>query len=431
MFSAVLIVLVFLAFAAMMIMKKISAIIAMPVMAVVIALLAGLCSGMPLFGANSVSDFVFSEVMTKGSFRLGEAMMYAVFGAVLSQVVQITGIAKHFVRTAAELAGDRRLVLALGLTAASTVVFGSVSGLGGFIMVASLVLPVMTAAGISPSLASCLILFSLSIGGVFNPANWGFYKDALGISLEVIKGLAVSYAALLSVAAVAFLLIELKRERKRVFWAVSVPQKEKRLSPFALLTPVLPILLIINPLFPLPVIPAFVIASLYGVLVSDFRKTLQNSTAAFVEGLKDVSPVLGLFIGIGMLLNSVISEPVTSVMKPFLQSIVPSSPFWFVVFFFLLAPLALYRGPFNLFGLGSGLAAILVSAGILPPAAVMAAFLSVGQIQGVCDPTNTHNAWLAQYMKVPVDDLMKRTIFYVWGFVLLALVYAVIFMHVL
>lgn len=431
MLSAILIIIVFLIFAALMIMKKLSAIIAMPLMAVIIAFIAGICSGMPIFGENSVMSFVCSDVLTSGSFRLGEAMMYAVFGAVLSEIVQKTGIAKSLVRTAAELAGDRKMVSAAVLTVAASAVFGSVTGLGGFIMVASLVLPVMTAAGISPLLASCLVLFSLSIGGIFNPANWGFYKNALGIELDVIKNLSVSYAIILAAAAAVFLVIGIIRDKKTMFWAVSVPPKENKLSAFALITPVLPILLIVNPWIPVPVIPAFIIASLYGIVVSDISKTVQLATASFVDGLKNISPVIGLFIGIGMLLNSVASQPVTSVMKPLLQSVIPSSPIWYVVFFFLLAPLALYRGPFNLFGLGSGLAAIIVSAGILPPAAVMGAFLSVGQIQGVCDPTNTHNAWIAQFMKVPAEEIMKKTLPYAWTFVLVALCYAVFFAKVL
>lgn len=431
MLSAILIIIVFLIFAALMIMKKLSAIIAMPLMAVIIAFIAGICSGMPIFGEKGVTSFVCSDVLTSGSFRLGEAMMYAVFGAVLSEIVQKTGIAKCLVRTAAELAGDRKMVSAAVLTVAASAVFGSVTGLGGFIMVASLVLPVMTAAGISPLLASCLVLFSLSIGGIFNPANWGFYKNALGIELDVIKNLSVSYAIILAAAAAVFLVIGIIRDKKTMFWAVSVPPKENKLSAFALITPVLPILLIVNPWIPVPVIPAFIIASLYGIVVSDISKTVQLATASFVDGLKNISPVIGLFIGIGMLLNSVASQPVTSVMKPLLQSVIPSSPVWYVVFFFLLAPLALYRGPFNLFGLGSGLAAIIVSAGILPPAAVMGAFLSVGQIQGVCDPTNTHNAWIAQFMKVPAEEIMKKTLPYTWAFVLLALCYAVFFAKVL
>ena len=59
-----------------------------------------------------------------------------------------------------------------------------------------------------------------------------------------------------------------------------------------------------------------------------------------------------------------------------------------------------------------------------PAVALMAAFFAVGQIQGVCDPTNTHNVWLATFTKGSTEKFLKRTIPYVWGFVVAALAYA-------
>lgn len=44
----------------------------------------------------------------------------------------------------------------------------------------------------------------------------------------------------------------------------------------------------------------------------------------------------------------------------------------------------------------------------------MAALLSVGQIQGVCDPTNAHNVWIANYVGTDVQQILRRTIVYVW-----------------
>ena len=57
--------------------------------------------------------------------------------------------------------------------------------------------------------------------------------------------------------------------------------------------------------------------------------------------------------------------------------------------------------------------------------AVMAAFIAVGQMQSVCDPTNTANVWLAQFLQDSTDKFLRKTIFYVWFYVLVALLYAV------
>lgn len=431
--AAILIIGVFVFFAFLMITKRMSALLAMPFMAVSCALVAGIFSGRPLYDkeGGDLFSFLFVDVMTKGSFRLAEAMMYAVFGSLLSQVVQKTGIAERIVKTAAELAGDRKILIAVLLSVASAAVFTSVTGLGGFIMVASLVLPVMMAAGLSPLYSSCLLLLSLAVGGIFNFANWGFYKSALGVEVDVIREFSVAYAILLALVAALFLIVEMLRERGRILWAVKTDEKKRKLPAAALLTPILPILLILNPWYSFPVIPAFIAAALYGAVTAEFSKTVAVLTASAVEGLRDVAPVLGLFIGIGMLLNAVMAPETAAIMKPFLAGIVPSGKISYLLCFVFLAPLALYRGPFNLYGLGSGLAAILIGSNLMAPVAVMAAFLAVGQIQSVCDPTNTHNVWLSQYMKVSTDDILKKTLPYVWGFVLLALLYAVFFKGVL
>lgn len=105
--------------------------------------------------------------------------------------------------------------------------------------------------------------------------------------------------------------------------------------------------------------------------------------------------------------------PVRSAIEPFIRLILPSSGWGYALMFGLLAPLALYRGPLNVWGLGGGLMAIFLAAG-LPPEAIMAMFITVGMIQGICDPTNTLNVWLANELRVDVAQLMWRTLPYVW-----------------
>jgi len=127
-----------------------------------------------------------------------------------------------------------------------------------------------------------------------------------------------------------------------------------------------------------------------------------------------VAPAVVLMIGIGILVEAVMHPTVQAQVKPALNAILPSTPLTYVIVFSLLAPLALYRGPLNLWGMGAGLAAMMAATPGLGAAAVMAALLSVGQIQGVCDPTNTHNVWIANYTGTDVQRILRRTIVYVW-----------------
>jgi hypothetical protein len=57
--------------------------------------------------------------------------------------------------------------------------------------------------------------------------------------------------------------------------------------------------------------------------------------------------------------------------------------------------------------------------------AIMSMLLSVGQLQGICDPTNTANIWIATYLNTDTQVLLRRTIAYAWVAALLGLCLAV------
>ncbi|HEY4001100.1 MAG TPA: transporter [Candidatus Xenobia bacterium] len=429
-----LIVLVFLVLAGLMMSRRLPALLALPVMAVAIGLISGVAGGVPHDGLR---DLIFKTILTDGAGRLSTAMMYAVFGAILSQVVMRQGIAARIVRLAAEYAGDRKMVLAFFMTAAIAVAFASLTGLGAVIMIGSLALPILIGAGLSPGFSACLMLFGICIGGAFNLANMGLYIDVLKVDLGTVKQFATSYGTLLALAAAAFMALEARQERRRLAWAVDVGVGPQPIPTIALLTPLVPIGLIMMP-WPLnlvfqswPIIPAFVVGMLFGLLTTEPGRLVNNLTAAVLEGLKDVAPVLGLFIGIGMVLNAMMDPSTARIMAPFITHVIPTTKLGFVLFFTLLAPLGLYRGPLNFIGLGAGFAGLVLANNLMPPAAVMAAFLGVGQVQGVCDPTNTSNVWLAQFTHTSTEDFLKRTLPFVWVFVLVALVYAVVVVGVM
>ncbi|MGM9998007.1 MAG: transporter [Candidatus Bruticola sp.] len=421
MLFGILIIVVFFVFAALMMSRKVPALLALPAMAVVVGLIAGSAYNWP-DGQGGLSNFICDTVITQGSVKLAQAIMFAAFGSILSQVVMRNGIAAHLISLAAEYAGKHKTWLAVALTLATSVCFTSVTGLGAVIMIGSLVVPILIGVGLSAELSAGLMLFAVALGGIFNPANLGFYLDVLQLSQEVVQRYALVYGGLFALTAFVFLGVGLYRERGSFNWAEGVELPKNKVPAAALLTPILPIALIFC--FHVPIIPAFIAGILWGVLTVDWRRCINNLSAAVLEGLKDIAPVLGLFVGLGMCLNAMMSEPAKLVMAPILEAVIPRHPLSFVLTFSLLAPLALYRGPLNMYGLGAGIASILLGSQLMSPTAVLAAFFSVGQVQGVCDPTNTHNVWLAQFTKVGAEKLLKNALPYVWVFVVLALSWA-------
>ena len=78
-----------------------------------------------------------------------------------------------------------------------------------------------------------------------------------------------------------------------------------------------------------------------------------------------------------------------------------------------------------MFGMGAGIAAILMTLHILPPAAACGIFLGVQFIQCASDPTNSHNAWIAGFANVDPLAILKKTLPYTWAMCLLMQWYVV------
>jgi hypothetical protein len=81
----------------------------------------------------------------------------------------------------------------------------------------------------------------------------------------------------------------------------------------------------------------------------------------------------------------------------------------------VLTPLCLYRGPFNIYGLGAGIASVLISGGVYPAMGVLGLMSSYNEVLGVSDPTSTQTVWSAEYAGVRPEKVMVRTLPYTWG----------------
>ena len=135
-------------------------------------------------------------------------------------------------------------------------------------------------------------------------------------------------------------------------------------------------------------------------------------SSSVVEGIQDIAGVIGLMMGIGILLNGVAAQATSALMQPIISLVLPTNPIVYVLLFTILSPLALYRGPLNMFGLGSGLAKVFVAAGTLSPSLIGMALRSTSVVQCVSDPTNTQNVIVSDYARVDVNDILKSTLPY-------------------
>ena len=448
--------------AALMYTRRISALLALPIMAVAIAAIGGIAP-----------NEILKDVVNAGALKLHSAYATTMIGAVLAELINKHGIAKSMVRFVAEFAGDSPFLLGLMMTLVTALLFSSLGGLGAVIMVGTVVLPVMLSLGIAAPTAGALFLFGINLGGMFNLANWVLYKDVLGIEQDKIIAFVVPFSAIIIAILVGFLTVELRKLTNVKYallsfavlalflWQVSsgnlalfgtsaasvgpAPisfsiagtmllllvvyavfrhlKKLSNLSAFAFLTPALPLIMVL--FFQWDIISAFVLGITYGTLVTWRRDSINVLTRSIIEGAQSVIPAVILMMGIGMLLCAVMHKTIASALAPLFAAAVPTQPIPYVIAFTLLAPLALYRGPLSIWGMGSGLVALMQKSTQLGGPAIMGMLLSVGQLQGICDPTNTHNVWIATYLGTDTQVLLRKTLPYVWLSVIGGLVLAV------
>jgi len=478
----ILLISVFLLMALMMFFRKIPALVALPLMAVLIAFIGGIKS-------NDIIEYVIGQ----GSLKLNQAYTIALFGSMLSVLMQKTGVAESFIKKGAELSGDNPWLISIILLLLIISLFTTLGGLGAIIMVATIVLPIMSSVGIGPMTSVGIFLFGLSIGGILNVGNWAVYISVMGLTIDKIRPFAMMMFLVSFLGAIVYITIQIYRDGhdlnfKKIIlrssiliislailyylftsfttdefkvqfnsflsaigisikWIIAVGivllfltaiirivlrKNETITQPhwISFLSPILPLFLIL--LFDVNFIAAFIVGLIYAFLTTYKKGRLNLFIQSCFEGGGVVMPAVVLMFGIGMLLVAIMGPggelpqypngwPVLNIIKPLMSQIVPTNPFTYVLIFTVAAPLALYRGPLNVWGMGYGLAAVFLASG-LNPGAVMGLLLAVGQIQGISDPTNTHNVWLANEMRVDVQKVLWNTITYTWIMAIVGLI---------
>ncbi|MEU8789581.1 TRAP transporter large permease subunit [Streptomyces sp. NPDC048643] len=410
----VVILLVMAAGVAAMLTRRLPTAFALVILGVVIALLAGA----PLTGENSVLD----TVIQMGAPALASTMIAILLGSWLGKLLDETGIAGTLVRKIVEFGGDRPVVVALGVLLVSTLV-GTVTGSAPAAMLAGIIgIPAMIAVGIPKVTAAGTILMGIAAGMPFELPIWQFFSTALELPVDTVRGFMMKLFPLALAAALLFVVIETRRRGVEHAWSLKAPatkpdSRRKQLGDapwYALLTPIVPLVLALG--FDIAILPSMLAGVLYALVTTtrpgEMNKRLLRTLYA---GFEVAAAPIVLFIAIGILLAAVKLPGAVEALEPLVKAVSPHNPVLFVVVFTVLVPLCLYRGPLNVYGLGAGIAGVLIAAGIYPAVAVLGIATSYNQVFGVADPTSTQTVWSAQYAGVAPQQVMLRTLPYVWA----------------
>ncbi|ALM36734.1 TRAP transporter large permease subunit [Streptomyces albidoflavus] len=410
----VVILLVMAAGVAAMLTRKLPTAFALVLLGVVIAFVAGA----PLTGENSVLDTVLQE----GAPALAATMIAILLGSWLGRLLDETGIAGTLVRKIVEFGGDRPVVVALGVLAVSTLV-GTVTGSAPAAMLAGIIgIPAMIAVGIPKVTAAGTILMGIAAGMPFELPIWQFFSTALELPVPTVRGFMLKLFPFALAAAVLFVLVETRRRGVEHAWSLKSASakpasRREQLGDapwYALLTPVVPLVLALG--LEVAILPSMLAGVLFALVTTTRPRDMNKRLLRTLYGSFEVAaaPIV-LFVAIGILLAAVKLPGAVESLEPLVKAVSPQNPVLFVLVFTLLVPLCLYRGPLNVYGLGAGIAGVLIAAGIYPAVAVLGLATSYNQVFGVADPTSTQTVWSAQYAGTTPQQVMLRTLPYVWA----------------
>ncbi|WFR57676.1 citrate transporter [Anaerocolumna sp. AGMB13025] len=392
---------------ALMMARKLPTLLALPIMAVGIAFIAGI----PFKGGEFS---ITADVVEAGAMRMSTAIAGLFFGGFFGKVLSKVGVTRTIIRKAAEMAGDKPLPIALVFLVVCSIIFAASNGLGMIILVGTIIVPIMISAGLSPMVAGTVLLLANGIGVNFSVSTLAVYIDVLGLPQETVTSYSLLCGIPLIIVALVMIIIFTKFGNKtRKAWAMPAAgdlSSEKNVRSIALISPIIPVVLVF--VWHLPLVSSIIIGILVTLILATPKNAVQVISSAFVEGIQETAGAAALMIGIGMVLKAVMAPEVATVLEPLIKGIIPTNKLLFILIFGVLSPLAIYRGPLNVWGLGSGIVALLAASGMNPIAAMVALRLD-SNVQAVCDPTNSHNVWVADFTKTDVNEFTKKTIIWI------------------
>jgi TRAP-type C4-dicarboxylate transport system permease large subunit len=412
----------------LMLTRRLPTAFALVLLSVAVALIAGA----PLTGEEGS---VVGTVVQEGAPRLAATMVAILLGCWLGTLMSEAGIASTLVRKIVEFGGERPSVVAVGVFLVA-ILCGAITGSAPAAMLAGVVgIPAMIAVGVTPTVAAGTVLVGIAAGLPLELINWQFLSDAIGVPVSTVQHFQLRMFPIALVGGLAYILVEMRRKGARHTWAVRVPapaggggpdrpagrraraaERRRRRGDapwYALATPLVPIVLALG--LEIPIVPSLIAGVVYALLTAvPWRDMTSTALRTLYQAFDVAAPPIVLFIAIGMLLAAVNLPGAVQALSPVVTAISPGSPWLFVLVFAALVPLALYRGPMNIFGLGAGVAGVLISGGIYPAPAVLGMMASYGQVLGVSDPTSTQTVWASQYAGIRPERSMLSTLPYTW-----------------
>ena len=175
----------------LMVTRKMPTVIALLVLAIGMCLIVGI----PFMGVNAEGAKIgfFDNVIVSGATNLASNFVIAIFAGWLGCIMDVTGIMRTMIKKGAELGGDRVIIVHVILYALATLMMSVVTGLGGAIMIGTIVIPILIAVGVDKMTAAVSFLFAKGVGITFALSNVNTYATMTGMDFDSVYACAAVF----------------------------------------------------------------------------------------------------------------------------------------------------------------------------------------------------------------------------------------------
>jgi len=376
---------------------------------------------------ESVMSMSWLDIVTKtfqsGPEGWGTLLVNVVFGAWFGQTILQTGIAATIIKKTVELGGDRPTLTCILLSIACTLIFSAIYSPGAVIAIALIVLPIMLSIGISKTMATVAFVGSVGAGMYLNPVifnqYYAYFTDMQGageFTFQRYYPLGITAAIIQLVILFVVIIFGTRGKKAAYAWAVEAPSENAQAPLISLITPIVPVLLLL--LFKIPIIPGFLIGGFYAYLTTGkmkegFAAVANMFSKDFTNGVAETAPVVSFLLAVTFL------NAASSLCGPYfnalLGNIIPESQLILTIIFIIIVPFAFFRGPLSLVGSGAATLAILKSVGyfsidfLFPLMVIPTITITISSCI-----SQSWTAWTLGYTKISIKDFLKITLPFGW-----------------
>ncbi len=404
-------------------------------------------------GGASVWNLIvdnLNNVFSDGPINYGTTTTIIIFASWFGRVIVDTGIAKALIRKVVELSGNKQLVTVLLVSIVSSLIFTSVFGPGSVMAIGAIILPILLSIGVDKKIAVGSFLISVAAGMYVNS---GYYTQFSGHSLfstlwtdsEFTSNFLVfSWVAYLVhvVIMIGFILFNYWFAKGKVkAWAMEDEEEQKELSNWTFIVPFIPIVgalvvALINLFTDLELstfapIFLFVVAIFFGLLLTGnlktYKKAVETTQKTLFNGISDVALLIGMLLVMNMFSTAAqnLAAPIFNTALNGALDWVNDYAFLITIIVAILAPLALFRGPFMIWGSGIALASVLSV--VIPetsPLLLVLFYVQPVAITAEACPTQSWGMWALSYSKYEPNTYIKTNILWGWAIAIINILLA-------